>query len=426
MDVQRALLSKIIHDQDIITAVNARITLEFFTDENYRRIYEYILDHWRKYGVAADVDVVAQAYPSYQWPIYEQSIGYFIDRLREKRKRSMLIAMLSDASQYVTSTDPDAMDMMESLIREGVMNVRLETAPTLDTSLPDLRDSVGQTLDDRMLNPGYLRGISTGFRGIDYVTGGFQPEQLVTLIGLPKSMKSSMLLAMAMATHAQGRIPLFLGFEMSNAEQIDRLMSLYGKVGLTKIQNGDLVQRERNQIDQAFARLEGGRAFILSTDMENAMTVSGVQAKLMEYNPDVVFIDGAYLMQSELPKAEPGSAQALTDIARSLKMLAQSQRIPIVITTQASATRSKGGKLNPFSAMYTQAYGQSSDVLLGVERVEREDADETGEVMVTLKVLLSRSGPRAQTTVFWDWSKGSYFEDDPSIIKRALADEDED
>ena len=58
------------------------------------------------------------------------------------------------------------------------------------------------------------------------------------------------------------------------------------------------------------------------------MTVSGMQAKIMEYQPDVVFIDGAYLMQSELPKVEQGSAQALTEIARGLKKLAQSQRHP--------------------------------------------------------------------------------------------------
>jgi replicative DNA helicase len=141
------------------------------------------------------------------------------------------------------------------------------------------------------------------------------------------------------------------------------------------------------------------------------MTVPGVQGKVMELQPDIVFIDAAYLMQSETPKLEQGSPQALTEIARELKKLAQSMKIPIVVTTQASQTRSKGGRLNSESAMYTQAWRQSADVMLGVERAD-PDADDSGEVVLRLKVLASRSGPRAESMLVWDWNKGSVYEAD--------------
>ena len=129
---------------------------------------------------------------------------------------------------------------------------------------------------------------------------------------------------------------------MSNDEQEDRLTALYGAVGLSDVMNGTL-SRSQTRADQRrhMAQL-GARAtpqFVSSVDMDNAMTVSGIQAKILEYDPDCVLIDGAYLMQSELPKAEPGSPQALADIARNLKKLAQSQRIPIVVTTQADQGR---------------------------------------------------------------------------------------
>ena len=48
------------------------------------------------------------------------------------------------------------------------------------------------------------------------------------------------------------------------------------------------------------------RPFIFSTDITSATTVSGIQAKIQQYQPDVVFVDGAYLMQSELPKSRAG------------------------------------------------------------------------------------------------------------------------
>ena len=182
--------------------------------------------------------------------------------------------------------------------------------------------------------------------------------------------------------------------------------------------NGTFNWRERKQIEKALKLMANSPVpLITSVDMDSAMTVNGVQAKILEYQPDVVLIDGAYLMQSELPKADPGSAQALADIARGLKRLAQAQRIPLIVTTQASETRTKGGKLTASSAMYTQAWRQSADVMLGVERVDPE-APDTGEVMVRFKVLASRAGPRAETMLSWDWSEGRMEELDPAYFNR--------
>ena len=424
MDHQLGLLSRIIHDAEMVTAVNARVTPEFFTDDKYRRVYEYLQDHWRRYGTSADLAVVANAFPSYEWPAFVQTIGYFIDSLRQRRKEVILMDALSSAAQYLNSKDdPDSLDQMEITLRDALIKTRLETAPTYDIDYMQYNEEILSRLDERSLDPGYLRGISTGVQGIDYVTGGLQAEQFIVIIGLPKAMKSSTLLYIATRIHAQAKVALFIGFEMSNEEQEDRLTSLYSGVGLTKIMNGTFNLRERKEIEKVLKRLADSQvSLITSVDMDSAMTVNGIQAKIMEYQPDVVLIDGAYLMQSELPKAEPGSAQALADIARGLKRLAQAQRIPIVVTTQATETRTKGGKLTASSAMYTQAWRQSADVLLGVER-EDPEASDTGEVMVRFKVLASRAGPRAETMLSWDWSEGRMEELSPSYFSRGNGDD---
>ena len=299
-----------------------------------------------------------------------------------------------------------------------MMRARVETAPALDMGFNAMGRQARLALDERILDPGYLRGISSGFQGIDYVTRGFQPEQFVVIIGLPKSLKSSLLLYMRLKAQEQVKTAMFLGFEMSNEEQQERISSLISHVSLTNILNGEVSLKEQNAVDLAWREREHMREPIMSTDMENAMTVSGVAGKVMEYQPDVVFIDAAYLMQAELPKVEQGSPQALTHIARELKKLAQAQKIPIVVTTQASQTRSRGGVLNAESAMYTQAWRQSADVMLGIERTEPEGND-SGEVVLKLKVLSSRSGPRAETLLVWDWNQGQVVEIDPRAMTGA-------
>lgn len=415
-DWQHRFLSSVVLNEDIKEAVNAGITPEFFRDDTYRLIYQYLLDHWNTYGAAPDDTVVSHAFPNVKWLPQTQPLAFLIERMRKDRKNVVLMAGLNEASNFIGRDKPDE---IEAALQDALIQARVETSASVDEDFTQSRHAIEEDLMERMDNPGRLRGISTGFAGIDFVTGGFQPEQYIVLMGTPKSFKSATLLAMAKAVHEQAKLALFIGFEMSNIEQQDRMLSLYSGVSLSKITHGKLTQREFDTVSQAMLKVEGMRPFIFSTDITSATTVGGIQAKIQTYNPDVVFVDGAYLMQSELEKVEPGSAQALTNISRSMKRLAQAQKIPIVITTQASLARSKGG-LTLGSAMYTQAWGQDCDVLLGVERVVTDQDEDGGPVAVKFKVVESRSGPRKETLLEWDWSHGSVNEVDLAKLRAAL------
>lgn len=421
MDVQHALLSKIVLNGELTAVVNARITGEFFTDDRYKRIFGYMTKHWQDYGVVPDAAVMLTAYPTMQWDDNPQPIEYLIDALRERREKSILTEGLALAAQHMQSSEPDAVQEMRQAMQDSLIKAHLETATSYDLDFSSRKDALLDRLLDRKENPGHLRGISTGFPGIDYVTGGLQPEQFVVLLGTIKSFKSATLLAIAKAVHEQARVPLLIGFEMSNTEQEDRLLSLFSGVSLTAIMNGTYGPKDERKIVQAMDRMEAMRSFILSSDIASATTVSGVQAKIQEYVPDVVLIDGAYFMQSSLD-VEPGSSFALTDISRSLKRLAQQTKTPIIITTQASLKTSKNG-LTAGSAMYTQAWGQDCDVLLGVERMGERQADEstsTQPVNVKFRVIESRSGPRKEVVLEWDWHNGSVEELDPAVMKERL------
>jgi replicative DNA helicase len=353
------------------------------------------------------------------WKPQKQALSYLIEQMRRDRKFVLLTAGLSEAADSISAEDADS---MEQAMQAALVKSRLETSEALDNDFTQSGETISTRLHERMDNPGMLRGISTGFHGIDYVTGGLQPEQFVVLIGTPKSFKSATLLAMAKAVHAQAKIPLFIGFEMSNIEQEDRLTSLLAGVSLSKILSGKLSIKEFKSIETALRQVEAMRSFLFSTDISSATTVSGVQAKMQNYLPDVVFIDGAYLMDADLgPNVEKGSPQALTAISRGLKRLAQSTKTPIVVTTQASLVRSKNG-LTLGSGMYTQAWGQDCDVFLGVERMTTQDGevDEAGEALVKFRVIESRSGPRKDTLLLWDWAHGDVKELDPEEIRAKL------
>ena len=401
MDVQKAVLSKALHDEDFVVLVDARITPEFFPDPTYCRVFEYMLKHWQDYGTAPDLPVVQKAFPSQDWPVHRQPMGYFISQLQKRRAMTILTDALNQAALVISNeeeTDPEK--TIENTLASALARVRIEVSSSYDTDITQRGYEIAQRLAQRRENPGYLRGISTGFKGIDYVTGGLQPEHLVTITGTPKSFKSATLLYMAWQAHRQGERPLFLGFEMSTVEQEDRLVSLMSGIGLTKIMTGDLSDREEAAAVRAVDMRKSMQSFVLSSDITSATTVSGVQAKIQQYQPAVVFIDGVYLMDPEGP-FDKGSSFALTDITRSLKRLAQQQRIPVVITTQSLLARSKSG-LSLHSIGYTSSFGQDSDLVLGTERLNEENM----QPIVKFHVIASRSGPRQETFLQWDWAHG--------------------
>jgi replicative DNA helicase len=329
--------------------------------------------------------------------------------MRERRERTIAVTALNECATLLNATDdPEATEKIIVAMASAAMQCRVETTATVDENVTEYTDQILDVIHEIAENPGVLRGITTGFAGIDYATGGWQPDQFIVLMGLPKALKSSVLLYMALHAHKQAMKVMFLGFEMRNQEQYLRATSLLAGVSLTKILTGRMNATEMRKCQNALNGLKGMRDLLFSEDITNALTVSGVRAKIMDYNPDIVFIDAAYLMQSEIPGIDTTSAAAMTDVARTLKQLAQQVRIPVVVSVQASATRASGGKLNAGSAMYTQAWRQSADVLLGSERAstDEEVLANNGAVGIIIKVLASRSGPYAESAILWDWNHG--------------------
>ena len=63
-DAQHAALSKMIVEGDLRQFVEAKITAEFFPDETWKKVYIYLLGHWRKYSTPPTPDVVARSFPT--------------------------------------------------------------------------------------------------------------------------------------------------------------------------------------------------------------------------------------------------------------------------------------------------------------------------------------------------------------------------
>jgi len=135
------------------------------------------------------------------------------------------------------------------------------------------------------------------------------------MVGTPKAGKSSLLLKLAFNAHRNGNSVLFVTFEMGTEEQEDRLVSLISGVGLTKILTGTFDRNDEKKIETALKLRKAMSGFTITSDVSSAITVSGVQAKIQQYQPSLVIIDGVYLMDDEAGN-DKGTPQALTSLTR--------------------------------------------------------------------------------------------------------------
>ena len=275
-----------------------------------------------------------------------------------------------------------------------------------DLEITQAAKTAKEEYEYRKANPGLL-GLATGFPTIDASTSGLQPEQLVVIVAPPKTGKSTLALQIAINAQLAGKVPLFLSFEMSNTEQKNRYYAMRARISYQRLMTGSLTYEEESRFMKVVSEdVPQMRDKFWFSDSTNGQTVSAVASKIQSKNPDIVFIDGTYLMIDEQTN-ESNTPQAITNITRSLKRLAQKVKKPIVISTQALTWKMRGGNVSADSIGYSSSFHQDADVIFGLQRVD-ENVDDTR----TLRVIASRNSGLTEAQLLWDWNTGAFREMD--------------
>lgn len=403
MDVEQRLISKILLAADLVPVMEAKITTDFFNDDYHREAFGWIREYYNEYGEVPTAKIFKAEFPDYELIRVEEPYQVYIDEVRKRRKFELTYDMVQRAVVHLEEDDTDG---VLNVVSAGVRQIGTEVSVLRDINLVENWENRLEDYERLENLEGGLRGVPTGFSSIDKVLSGLQPEQLVTFIAEPKAGKSTLLMQMAISVHEFKKVPLFISFEMSADEQWARHDAMRAGINHHSLITGNLTKKEKKLLRASLKRIRNEQPFFLSTDISSATTISGIQAKIEQYEPDVVFIDGIYLMDDEEGEAK-GSAQALTNLTRGMKRLAQKARVPIVCTTQVLTwkfSRRKG--LTADAIGYSSSFAQDSDVILGVENMEDEDD------LKKVRVVMARSAPKRTILIRWDWKNMDFTEID--------------
>ena len=380
--------------------VNAKITPDMFFDKDVAHVYQFALDQQQKHGKFPSEVFTKQSFPNFPRFKVSDPISLLIDAFKEWRQSQVVKQALTEAMQEYSDGDHlKALARMES----GIAQVASESF-TADGDVDLTKDTQDRydAYEEFAQRPAGLLGYTCGFPTLDDILSGLQPKQLVTVVALPKVGKSTLSMQMGISAHEAGARVMFQTIEMSASEMTMRYECQRAGISYSRFRTGTLKKSEKKRYLQMLKETEKmTNPFVVT---ESVTSLPQISAKIEEHQPEVIIVDGVYLLDSH-PDFAPGSPQALTHLSRSFKKLAQNYDATIILTTQALQQKLQGGKLSPHSIGYSSSFFQDSDLVIGLEMNEAKDEDQR-----ELSILASRNSGTTSVTLDWLWDDGVFAE----------------
>lgn len=350
IEAEEALLGSIFIKPDAISEIIEVITPADFYKNNYRIIFEEMLKAYNM-GKIIDtllivealkksekleeiggediiydlVDVVSTAANAvnYAYVIKEKSIQR---QLIETGERITRMA-------YRGYDEVDAMlDKAESMIFKIAEGKQKKDV----VSLNELAGMKISSLDEMSKYKGGIRGISSGFSKYDALTSGFHGSDLIILAARPAMGKTAFALNLALNVAKAGKHVLVYSLEMGNEQLFDRLLSIESKIKLSAIKDGTLKDADYTDLGNGMGRLAELPLYISDSSSVNILEIKAVARRLKaEGKLDFMMIDYLQLI-NPTAGSKKSREQEISEISRSLKIIAKELNIPIVTLSQLS------------------------------------------------------------------------------------------
>ena len=349
LEAEQAVLGSILIDSRCITDIVGILRPEDFHLQQNREIYETI---YTMFNFSQSIDPVTVLDKMREMGVYHDNSRDYIQQLME------ITPTAANAVRYANIVRDKAMlrgladassDISEMVFSQvGTPGEILETAEKKIYGLRkgergDSLEHIGMTLHkvfDRLTelsqSDSAIPGLSTGMRDLDKKINGLNKSDLLLIAARPAMGKSAFALNIALnVAKKNNKTVAMFSLEMSREQRAMRLLASESFVELQKLATGKLSEDEWSKLCMASASLSQTDIRI---DDNPSLTVAEMNAKCRRLdNLGLVVIDYLQLMQgSGYGKNSDNRVNVVSDISRSLKIMAKELNVPVVCLSQLS------------------------------------------------------------------------------------------
>jgi replicative DNA helicase len=334
----------------------------------------------------------------------------YAEIVAEKAIRRRLI----DASQDIVNVSFDENKSLQELIEEAetrLFDVSQKHVRQDITSLESILGYSFDRLDDLHRNKGGIRGIPTGLKDLDKLIAGLQRSDLIIIAARPSMGKTALMLNMSLdiATKAKQGAVLYFSLEMSKEQLVDRLLAAEAGVDAWKLRTGEgLNDNDFERLSAAMGELAEAPIFI---DDTSGITVSDLRTKARRLHHQhplaVIMVDYLQLMSGGSRFASVANrVQEISEISRSLKILARELNVPVVAASQLSRSVESRNPPIPQLADLRESGSieQDADIVTFIYRPFYYD-DRADPNVTELHIKKHRNGPTDNLKIYFDPNK---------------------
>jgi replicative DNA helicase len=242
-----------------------------------------------------------------------------------------------------------------------------------------------------------VTGVPSGFRDLDRITSGFQEGNLIVMAARPSMGKSALGLGVAANLAVRNEIPVALfTLEMSKTEVTQRLMCSEAKVESQRLRTGKLAADDWPRLTAACDKLARAPLYVDDTGSITMMEIRSKARRLKSKHPDLGLIVVDYLQLMTSGTTAENRVQEVSQISRSLKVLARDLDVPIIALSQLSRAVEQRHDKRPILSDLRESGSieQDADIVMFIYRDEYYNGEESEQQgLAEVIVAKHRNGP---------------------------------
>ena len=419
---EKALLGAIILKPDVIHDVSVAVYPESFFADKHRSIFDAIQKLFSK-GDPIDLVSIVTALKeanqlervggaSYITELIETvpaagNAMYYSTQVQDKSVLRNLINAADDIAE-IGYSDPDTVDEAMGQAEKKIFQATQSPSAQKFRPIGSALTEAWERFEHLSANPEEKRGVPSGFTAIDNLLSGFQKADLIILAARPSMGKTAFALDLARNAALQhGASVGIFSLEMSDQQLVDRMLAAESGVDSWKLRTGRLSNdQEYESLQQAMDKLNKAPIHIIDEAALNIVKMRSAARRLKnEHGLDMLIVDYLQLMSPTLTRGSDSMVQQITEISRSLKILAKELDIPVIALSQLSrAVEQRGGKPRLSDLRDSGSIEQDADVVMFIHREDKMNKDKEAERPNIAEIMVEkhRNGAVGHAELYFD------------------------
>lgn len=417
-EAEQAVIGSMLTDKEaIISAIEVLKDEDFYREDN-KIIYAAILN---LYNRAEPVDIITLKSELASLGKLEAVGGLeYLAELPDKvpttanvdkyikivEEKSLLRNLLKTANEiiklgYDETQEVDVlMDQAEKKIFDCIQSKSQKGYSTIKDVLVDTFTQLEQLYNQKQ----HITGVPTGFADLDYRTAGLHNSDLILIAARPAMGKSALALNIASYAATRANVPVAIfSLEMSKEQMVNRILCSEAMVDSNKVRTGKIDDEDWTKLAEASGILSESKIFIDDTPGISIMEIRAKCRKLkLEQDIGLVVIDYLQLVQGT-GKRGASREQEISEISRSLKILAKEINVPVIALSQLSRAPEQRPDHRPMLSDLREsgAIEQDADIVAFLYRDDYYNEESEKKNIAEVILAKHRSGSTGTTELLW-------------------------